>query len=116
DPQAYWKLWDEISSSARRCEDADALADLLDAAVMHAATPGHRLRSAEFVEMLVIRQPACVLAGMDRMSDAYAFMRSLREPLLFSAPELLAALAHAEVDGDMHKQRRRAQEALERYR
>lgn len=116
-PQAYWALWDEVSREARACTDTEAVADLLDSALMHADN-GHRKYSAEFIEHLSLDNPACMLDSFEDMRNEYAFVnRYLKEPLLFSSIELLSSLAYADVTGeDALRHRKQILALLEKQR
>lgn len=97
DPQAYWSLWQEMSAEARACEDRDAVADLLRAAMLHSRN-GLRAKSAEFVERLVLDQPGCVLNSVAESWHTVEIGKYVQEPLIVSSTELLAALANAETE------------------
>ena len=114
DPAAYWALWQEVSAAARSCDDHEAIADLVNAAVLHARIEDNRRHSAEFMEMLILENPACVLNSVGPMFSTSAFEDYLRGPMIVDAEDLLAALVAADVDGEAEKLRRRLQSLLEK--
>lgn len=97
DPQAYWSLWQEVSAGARSCEDREAVVDLLRAAILHSHN-GLRAKSAEFVERLVLEKPACVLNVVAESWRTVGIENYVKEPVIVSSADLLAALAHAEAE------------------
>lgn len=97
DPLAYWSLWQEVSAGARSCEDREAVMDLLRAAILHSRN-GLRAKSAEFVERLLLDQPACVLRSVAESRRTIEIGTYVEEPLIVSTSELLGALANAEAE------------------
>lgn len=71
----FWQRWRELVGKVT-CDDPETLSYLFEAAAANADIEAVQQESAGLIEPMVLRDPACVLRGMDRISSAKTFIEN----------------------------------------
>lgn len=90
----FWQRWQELVEKVS-CDDPETLSYLFDAAAANVDIEAVHHKSAGLIEPMVLRDPACVLRGMDRMRRTKTFVENylIASPRVEEIHEVIVGVA-----------------------